>query len=112
MGSPLFPLITEIFMTSFEESALPTAPFQPLCWYRKVDDTFTTIAHQNDPTELLKHLNAQHKRIQFTMETETNRHLPFLDMSLQTADGGLRTLVYRKLPPPHTHTDHNIHYNS
>ncbi|XP_067658221.1 uncharacterized protein [Haliotis asinina] len=94
MGSPLSPLITEIFMTSFEEAALSTAPFQPLCWYCKVDDTFTTIANDNDPSELLNHINDQHSRIKFTMETETNQHLPFL--------------VYRKP----THTDQYIHYNS
>ncbi|XP_048252618.1 uncharacterized protein LOC124118953 [Haliotis rufescens] len=69
-------------MTSFEVSALSTAPFQPLCWYRKVDDTFTTIAHPNDPTELLKHRNAQHHRIQFTVETETNQHLPFIKQAI------------------------------
>ncbi|XP_067672623.1 uncharacterized protein [Haliotis asinina] len=98
----------EIFMTSFEEAALSTAPFQPLCWYRKVDDTFTTIAYDNDPNELLNHLNDQHPRIKFTMETETNQHLPFLDVSLHTTDDGLRTSVYRKP----THTDQYIHYNS
>ncbi|XP_067648841.1 uncharacterized protein [Haliotis asinina] len=41
----------EIFMTSFEEAALSTALFQPLYWYRKVDDTFTTIANDNDPID-------------------------------------------------------------
>ncbi|XP_067679736.1 uncharacterized protein [Haliotis asinina] len=55
--------LTEIFMTSFEEAALSTAPFQPLCWYRKVDDTVTTIANDNDPSELLNHLKDQHPRI-------------------------------------------------
>ncbi|XP_046581194.1 uncharacterized protein LOC124288670 [Haliotis rubra] len=88
MGSPLSPLITEIYMTSFEESALSTAPFQPLCWYRKVDDTFTTIDKQDDPAQLLQHLNNQHPRIKFTMETEQNRQLPFLDVALQSTDKG------------------------
>ncbi|XP_046548528.1 uncharacterized protein LOC124258500 [Haliotis rubra] len=100
MGSPLSPLITEIYMTSFEESALSTAPFQPLCWYRKVDDTFTTIDKQDDPAQLLQHLNNQHPRIKFTMETEQNRQLPFLDVALQSTDKGLVTSVYRK--PTHT----------
>ncbi|XP_067665035.1 uncharacterized protein [Haliotis asinina] len=76
------------------------APFQPLCWYRKVDDTFTTITNDNDPSELFNHLNDQHPRIKFTMETETNQHLPFLDVSLHTTADGLRTSVYRK--PTHT----------
>ncbi|XP_046326299.2 uncharacterized protein LOC124110877 [Haliotis rufescens] len=108
MGTSLSPLITEISTTSLEESPLSTAPFHPLCWYRNVDDTFTTIAHQNDPTEFLEHLNAEHQRIQFTMKTDTNQHLPFLDVSPQTTDDALRTSVYRKP----THTNQYIHYNS
>ncbi|XP_067671726.1 uncharacterized protein [Haliotis asinina] len=85
-------------MTYFEEAALSTAPFQPLCFYRKVDETFTTIASDND----------QLQGIKFTMETVTNHDLPFLDVSLHTTDDGLRNSVYRKP----THTDQYIHYNS
>ncbi|XP_067667666.1 uncharacterized protein [Haliotis asinina] len=95
-------------MTSFDEPALSTVQFQPLSWYRKVDDIFTTIAHHNDPDHLLQHLNAQYPRIQFTMETETDHQLPFLDVSLQSTDHGSKTSVYRKP----THIDQYTHYNS
>ena len=108
MGSPLSPLITEIFMTSFEESALSTSPFQPLCWYRKVDDTFTILDPDHDPTVLLDHLNRQHPRIQFTMETEDQQKLPFLDVSLKNCPDKIISSVYRKP----THTDQYIHYLS
>ncbi|XP_067682731.1 uncharacterized protein [Haliotis asinina] len=100
-------ILRKIFMPSFEEAALSTASFQALRWYRKVDDTFTTIANDNDPSELLNHLNDQHPRIKFTVETETNLHLPFLDVSIHTTDDGLRTSAYRHP----MHTGQYIHYN-
>ena len=109
MGSPLSPLITEIFMSSFEESALLSAPFQPSCWYRKVDDTFTILNPDHDPTIHLDHLNKQHPRIKFTMETEDDQHkLPFLDVSLNNTSSKITTSVYRKP----THTDQYIHFLS
>ncbi|XP_067668311.1 uncharacterized protein [Haliotis asinina] len=90
----------EIFMTSFEEAALSTASFQHLCWYRKVDDTFTAITNDNDPSEFLNQLKDQHPRIKLTMETETNQHLPFFDVSLHTTDDAHRIVHPLKLPPP------------
>ncbi|XP_046582171.1 uncharacterized protein LOC124289614 [Haliotis rubra] len=108
MGSPISPLITEIFMTSFEESALSTSPYQPLCWYRKVDDTFAILDPDHDPAVLLDHLNKQHNRIQFIMETEDQHKLPFLDVSLDNSSNKITPSVYRKP----THTDQYIHYLS
>ncbi|XP_067653189.1 uncharacterized protein [Haliotis asinina] len=43
MGSPLSPILTEIYMTDLEDRALETAPFEPSCWYRKVDDNFVVL---------------------------------------------------------------------
>ncbi|XP_071089207.1 uncharacterized protein [Haliotis cracherodii] len=43
MGSPLSPILTEICMTYFEQQALTTSPIRPICWYRKVDDTFVIL---------------------------------------------------------------------
>ncbi|XP_071099207.1 uncharacterized protein [Haliotis cracherodii] len=57
MGSPLSPILTEIYMTHFEQQALTTSPIQPICWYRKVDDTFVILKQDQDPTLLLQHLN-------------------------------------------------------
>ncbi|XP_046561762.1 uncharacterized protein LOC124270769 [Haliotis rubra] len=95
-------------MTSFEETALTTSPFQPLCWYRKVDDTFTILDPDHDPAILLDHLNKQHLRIQLTMEIEDQQKLPFLDVHLQNSSNNITFSVYRKP----THTDKYIHYLS
>ncbi|XP_071096222.1 uncharacterized protein [Haliotis cracherodii] len=39
MGSPLSPILTEIYITHFEQKVLATSPIKPICWYRKVNGT-------------------------------------------------------------------------
>ena len=65
------------------------------------------IHPDNDPS-LLQHLNNQHDRIQFTMETEKHQTLPFLDVTLNNSTDKITTSVFRKP----THTDQYIHYLS
>jgi hypothetical protein len=107
-GSPLSPVIADFFMEYFEETALERAIHKPLCWFRYVDDTFVICPH--DPgklSEFLDHLNSIHESIRFTMETERDVHLPFLDIDIhRKPDGLLDHKVYRK--PTHT----NLHLNS
>ncbi|XP_067661013.1 uncharacterized protein [Haliotis asinina] len=94
-------------MSDLEEKVLLTSPFQTMCWYRKVDDTFVVLKPDNDPTELLNHLNKQHPRVKFTMEAETNDQIPFLDILVsRTHSNQLQTTVYRKP----THSNQYVHY--
>ena len=108
MGSPLSPIITELFMMEMEEKALVTAPCKPLCWLRKVDDIFTILRPEDDENLLLDHLNQQHARLQFTMEKEHNNSLPFLDVYITREADQLHTSVYRKP----SHTDQYINWKS
>ena len=108
MGSPLSPLIAEIYMTKFEENAINTSPITPICWFRKVDDIFTMLKPEDDPDILLNHLNHQNSRIQFTKETEHDGALPFLDVYIRRTANSLETSVYRKP----THTNQYIHFES
>ncbi|XP_067650353.1 uncharacterized protein [Haliotis asinina] len=73
-----------------------------------VDDTFVILPPSDDPTILLQHLNAQNPQMQFTMQTETDNKLPFLDVLVQRENHTLTTSVYRKP----THTDQYIHFSS
>lgn len=71
MGSPLSPLLAQIFMSDFEESIL-NAPFTKNIsfWYRYVDDILVGFTGTKDElTQTLKHLNSLHPKIKFTLET-------------------------------------------
>jgi hypothetical protein len=97
MGSPLSPIIANLFMENFEERALQQVTHKPLCWFRHVDDTSIIWPHGPQKLEeFLDHPNGLHKNMQFTMETEKDGHPPFLD-----------TDIYR---PPDSSLGHKVHY--
>ena len=108
IGSPVSPIVANIYMEEFEYLALNTAPERPRQWKRYVDDTFCIIKG-SVVEEFLEHLNSLKPTINFTMELETQGRLPFLDACLQRrTDGSLATSVYRKP----THTDRYLQYDS
>jgi hypothetical protein len=81
MGSPLYPVVSNIFMETFEQLTLTIAQQKPKMWPRYVDHTFVVWPH--GPVrlqEFLDHLNNLIPSIQFTMEIECNNTLPFLDV--------------------------------
>ena len=84
----------------FEEQAITTSSYELSIWKRYVDDTFTILDRENID-DFLQHLNNQQPSIRFTMETEKDNKLTFLDTAVLTEpDGRLTTSVYRKPRTP------------
>ena len=109
MGNPLSPVVANIYMEHFEELALESAEFKPATWLRYVNDTFVIWNEGRDKLLVfLEHLNSIRPSIQFTMELEDDRKLPFLDVMVTRCEDRLSTSVYRKK----THTDRYIHFLS
>ena len=100
MGLPLSPVLADTFMEHFEEKALADEAIRPRIWKRFVDDVIAMIKKAKK-NELLRHLNAQHERIQFTDEEEKDQMLSFMDVRFtQLPNGDLQREVFRK--PTHT----------
>ncbi len=100
MGSPVSAVVANLYMEFFEEEALNSAR---VLWKRYVDDTFC-IVKKGSEKHSLDHLNSVRLSIKFTMESEEDSKLPFLDCLLKReSDGMLTSTVYRK--PTHTHID-------
>ena len=80
MGSPLSPVVANLFIEDLEERALNTTAFQPKLWIRYIDDTFVICSHGNAKLKLFhQYLNHQNTSIQFTIEEEKEK-IPFLDV--------------------------------
>ena len=109
MGSPLSPIVANLYTESLEEEAIRSAPLQPKLWRRYVDDTFVIWPHgQEELHRFLQHLNDLHPNIHFTMEEENECTLSFLDVLITRSSTSLFTSVYRKP----THTERYIPFNS
>ena len=102
MGSPISPLVANLFMEDLEVQAIRTSTTPPTLWKRFVDDTFTIIK-KNNRDSFLQQLNSIHPNIKFTCEeVREDRSMPFLDILVTPEeDGSLKTSVFRKT----THTD-------
>ena len=80
MGSPISPLVANLFIEDLEVQAIRTSPTSPTLWKRFVDDTFTIIKKINRDS-FLQHLNSIHPNIKFTCEeVREDGSMPFLDI--------------------------------
>ena len=96
MGSPVSAIIANMIMEDVERRALATLPVKPFFWKRYVDDVISAVSG-NEAEHLLSHLNSVEPAIQFTLEREKGKHLPFLDLYVSRGvQGNLETSVYRK----------------
>ena len=84
MGSPLSPIVANIFMEALEDWALSSFPYQPRMLVRYVDDTFIIWPHGPETlSDFHDHLNQQNPAIQFTIEEEKEDKIAFLDVQVK-----------------------------
>ena len=124
MGSPVSPVLANLYKESFEDRALSSAVNPPRWWKRFVDDTFV-ILKRDHKEEFLLHINSVDPSIQFTTEeqkedddpsiqftTEEQKEdgsMPFLGILVTPQeDGTLTSKVYRKP----TYTDLYLQWDS
>ena len=98
MGTPLAPLLSNLFLGHHEHSWLSKYKGPSIQFYhRYVDDTFCLFNNKHDVSLFFDFLNSQHDNIKFTMEKESNNTLAFLEVFINNKDpSNLITSVYRK----------------
>ena len=80
MGSPISPIIANLFMEFFEKQVLSEHLNTYIYdWFRFVDDVFAIIPENINVTELNNTLNSYNPSIKFKHEIQENNCLPFLD---------------------------------
>ena len=95
MESPLGLALANIFVGYYEEKLFSQTQ-KPPTHFRYVDDTFAIFDDEAEEGEFLTKLNCLHPSLKFTFETEKEKCLPFLDVSVKRTDIGFETSVYRK----------------
>ena len=97
MGSPISPIVANLFMEDFEIKAINSAVDPPRIWKRFVDDTFVVIDYARKE-KFLEHINNMDPHIQFTTEdAKPDGSLPFLDtIVFPQPHNSLLTPVHRK----------------
>ena len=107
MGSPLGPLLANVFMSSIEEKLDVEGKLPP--YYRRyVDDTFTVMPDLSTAKDFLNTLNHAHPAIKFTMEVGKDGMLPFLGTQLLNRAPRIETKVFVKP----TNSGLLLHYHS
>ena len=109
MGSPVSPIVANLYMEYLEQKAISTAPHPPKFWHGYVDDTFV-IHKEVNKQGFLQHINSVDPVIRFTVEdNKEDGSIPFLDTIVKPeVDGSLSITVYRKP----THTDQYLQWDS
>ena len=120
MGSPLAPILADIFMNHLLERKIERldhdylnitflgyknfVSFNLKVFVRYVDDTLAVFDSEEEADKFLEYLNGLHSSIKFTCDKEAFEKLPLLDLLLikdpYSSDDNISITVYRK--PTHS----------
>ena len=108
MGSPLAPILANLFMGYHENDWIEKAQVaKPTFYKRYVDDIFAVFEPELDAEIFNTYLNTKHKNIKFTYEKQIEHKLPFLDILISNNEN-LQTSVFHKK----TYTGLLLNYSS
>ena len=98
MGNPLSPTIANIILDKLMDDCISQLKKQNIeikIIVKYVDDIFA-IVKKSEADEILKTFNTYHNKLQFTIETEQNNYIPFLDMKIIKENNKIITDWYTK----------------
>ena len=107
MGSPLGPLMANVFMCHLEDK-LACDGMIPSLYKRYVDDSLARMPNKVAAAEFLTTLNGLHPSLKFTMELPSDNMIPFIGIEIIKNGTELETRVYRKP----TNTGLLLHFQS
>jgi len=96
MGSPLSPIISDLVMCDLEDKVLNSLSIQPIFYYRYVDDIILST-YEEEIHSILEKFNSYHHRLKFTIESEANHCLNFLDITLHIRNNSIVTDWFHKI---------------
>ena len=98
MGGSASSSLADIFLCHYERLWLENCPsqFKPVFYRRYVDDTFLLFESRDHVLPFLNYLNSQHSKINFTVESENDNRLNFLDVLVVRSGDSFETENYRK----------------
>jgi hypothetical protein len=111
MGSPASSLLSEVFLQKLEHTNLPqiAKKLNLIDYFRYVDDILIVYDNQHTNLEnITQEFNTMHRNIRLTNETEVNKEIHYLDITITRESDNVRIAIFRKP----THTDTIIPYHS
>ena len=99
MGSPLAPVLANIFMGFYESKWLNEYNLhKPKFYFRYTDDILAALGKEQDSLNFLNFLNKGPPNIKFTIEKQINHSIAFLDALISGINNQNLTLqTYHKL---------------
>ena len=84
MSSPLGLSLANAFVTHHEQNCLDSCPleYRPLNYRQYVDDIFVLFKSSDQLKRFQSYLNSYHVNMLFTIETEQNNKMSFLDVNV------------------------------